>query len=915
MNKIIKALTCALLGGTMMFTVACHPNSGNPGDGSGNGDKTQIHDPESRAFALSIGALDENFNPFFYTSQNDGQVISLTQVPLLTVGKDGKPYMGEDYPTVAKDHKITYYDSTGKVTEDSEKAANGGRTEYEFLIKNGMKYSDGEPLTIKDVLFNFYVYLDTAYTGSNTMYSVDIQGLKAYQENDSRLLTQDADNSATYAAGAQARIQKLVDYCNNENGGLNGDTFKADTQAQEDLALIQSLFKDELNSDWTNVETSWKDSYGDDYSFNNAWEAYLLYESIVKVQRRSRGAGGGSYEIRVDENNNEISPDNKDEYEKGKKLTTLDPWREGALDSGNKAGIRELQYIIDGIADATTPELIADYIRDNQVNLDSTEENEAYAYLQLSKKYCIDYMYTAKMDSSTGIIEVITQWGTAQTAYSAFYADERSKAITNSQYPVYSIQGIQTDKVTSFNGQDLNAEHDVLRIVINDVDPAAIWQFGISIAPLHYYSGTYEGKDYIASFNGDQNNGKGPGDESTCFGVKRSDWNFFNNVVKGVETSKSALPVGAGAYKASTVSGGSANSGGQFFNNNIVYFERNTQFNTMGGELENAKIKYLRYKVIEESRIVTSIENKQIDYGEPNATDTNYTAVLQNKELLGDFRFDTNGYGYVGINPTYVPDINIRRIIMRAMNPADCLEYYGDLAKNLFRPMSRTSWAYPQDATTYPGYEVFTSSTQIEAELTKLGYKKVNGIYQDKFGKPCTYTFTIAGASSDHPAYNMFLSAERLLDGAGFDISVSTDSTALKKLTLGQLAVWAAAWSTGVDPDMYQVYHKDSQATSVLNWGYRTILNDQTKYPTEYNYIIYLSSLIDQARSTLDQDTRIELYSQCLNTIMDLSVELPIYQRQDLCVFNKQVLDVTTMNESPTANIGVLDKIWLVNYL
>ena len=39
-----------------------------------------------------------------------------------------------------------------------------GRTEYEFLIKKDIKFSDGTTLTIKDVLFNMYVYLDPAYT-------------------------------------------------------------------------------------------------------------------------------------------------------------------------------------------------------------------------------------------------------------------------------------------------------------------------------------------------------------------------------------------------------------------------------------------------------------------------------------------------------------------------------------------------------------------------------------------------------------------------------------------------------------------------------------------------------------------------------------------------------------------------------
>ena len=107
--------------------------------------------------------------------------------------------------------------------------------------------------------------------------------------------------------------------------------------------------------------------------------------------------------------------------------------------------------------------------------------------------------------------------------------------------------------------------------------------------------------------------------------------------------------------------------------------------------------------------------------------------------------------------------------------------------------------------------------------------------------------------------------------------------------------MWAAAWGSTIDPDMYQVYHKDSKATSVLNWGYKQILNDTTeKYMTERDLINELSELIDKARKTETQSVRKRDYKEALDIVMELAVELPAYQRSDLYAYNQNKIDAST---------------------
>ena len=126
---------------------------------------------------FGIDGADGVFNPYFSTASYDGEIVGMTQIGMLTA--EGTDYKyGDNYACVTKDLDITYIDASGKETK---KEALAQYTRYDFLIKKGIKFSDGVDLTIKDVLFNLYLFLDTAYSGSSTIYSTDIVGLNKYR--------------------------------------------------------------------------------------------------------------------------------------------------------------------------------------------------------------------------------------------------------------------------------------------------------------------------------------------------------------------------------------------------------------------------------------------------------------------------------------------------------------------------------------------------------------------------------------------------------------------------------------------------------------------------------------------------------------------------------------------------------------
>ena len=175
--------------------------------------------------------------------------------------------------------------------------------------------------------------------------------------------------------------------------------------------------------------------------------------------------------------------------------------------------------------------------------------------------------------------------------------------------------------------------------------------------------------------------------------------------------------------------------------------------------------------------------------------------------------------------------------------------------------------------------------------------------------------FTIAGANlTDHPTYQTFQGAADLLNELGWDIEVVPDTQALTKLSSGSLEVWAAAWGTTVDPDMYQVYHKNSTATSTLAWGYREILANPSSYPVETGILGDLSNVIDDARETTDRAERSALYKQAMGYVLDLAIELPVYQRKVLYAYNANVIDSDSLPSELNPYTSPLDHIWEIEF-
>lgn len=876
--KLFKRLVSALLLAAMLVTTLAACKKKNPTDDPDNPNKpSSKYDTERDPVRFAIEGQDGVFNPFFSTTAYDSEIAGQTQIGMLTVsGKNATISFGENQACVTLDFTETRLDENGNPISGGTDG-NTAYTEYAFLIKNGIKFSDGTPLTIKDVLFNLYVYLDPVYTGNATIYSTDIVGLTEYRTQG------EAENEEEFNSGfvvkAEARMQAIYDYCqymirqSNPSADGGPGILPSDTkQVLGDIEIVKTLFKEELATDYQTAIESLED-YQKEYTIDTVWQLFLYLEGITPVMVNS----STGYQVK-DEN-----------------------------------GKYKIDY-------STYIDFVNDYVNENYKRIQSANAgmSEADAKAAAEKEYVTDIVwkryieYEAGSLNYSGIQGVIFGSASQATMLERFTAEAKTdyfaeiKASGELAYP--TISGITTEKTKNFNGVSYDDEHDVLKIRINKVDPKAIWNFAFTVAPMHYYSNEETIKN-------------------TRFGVDYGSTDFMNNVVK--DPDKLGVPVGAGPYKASK-QGGLADgekypSKDKFCQNNIIYYERNTYFETVGKELNNAKIKYIRYQVINSAQTIATLGTDGIDVGTPSGTADNIAEIAKYSHLSMK-EVDTNGYGYVGINPKFVPDVAVRRAIMHAMDTALVLNYYPEgSCTRIFWPISTTSWAYPKDNRTSPYYQ-YKTSEEILNMLVEAGYEqrtdeKGNKMLgkKDEAGvwKQLTYTFTIPGSSNDHPAALMFERAAESLNSIGFKISVKPDNWALKKLATGDLAVWAAAWSSTIDPDMYQVYHIESNAGSTSNWGYPAMKSDRDKYSYELEIVTALSELIDKARETTVQSERIPIYKNALEKVMELAVEMPTYQRKDLTVFNSAKIDRNSLTPDSEIgpNNGLFARIWEMDFV
>lgn len=412
-----------------------------------------------------------------------------------------------------------------------------------------------------------------------------------------------------------------------------------------------------------------------------------------------------------------------------------------------------------------------------------------------------------------------------------------------------------------------------VKITLETADATALGLMDIQVAPLHYY-GDESQYDY----------------DNHKFGFTKGDLSAVRE--------KTANPLGAGPYKFVK------------YENKIVYLEANEYYYKGAPVTKN-----LQFKVTTESDKIPGVVQGTVDISEPSVSKAALEQIAGYGDQLAVTLTDYNGYGYIGMNSELVcvgddPASDASKALRKAIATVISVyrdvvidSYYGDAASVINYPISNTSWAAPQKSD--PGYAVAFSTdvngdpiytdgmteddkyaAALEAALgyfEAAGYTVADGkITAAPEGAKMGYELMIGGGGSgDHPSFGIVTAASEALATIGFDLAINdlSDTSILWKSTeAGTVALWCAAWSATLDPDMFQIYHSEGGSA--------------------YMYRIYseeLDEMVLAGRTSTDQTYRKAIYKEALDFIVDYAVEIPIYQRQEGTVYGTERVDMNSI--------------------
>jgi peptide/nickel transport system substrate-binding protein len=779
-KRLVKKMALAMTVVMLAATLAACGNDANNVVNNTEAEETEVVEEAAADTTLVVGYdyFSSKFSPFFGTTEYDMDVAETVSAALLVTDREGnvvlKGIEGETIPYNGTDYTYTGIADCVVIQNDD------GTVDYEITIRDDVLFSDGEPLTIDDVLFSMYVLSDPTYDGASTFYALPIEGMEDYR------------------SGMESLASLIL------TAGRDNTDFTYFTEEQQ-------------TAYWTALDAAGVDFAQDiiDYCVAN----YSDYGDAVGGFDTALGMyvwGFGS------------------------------PSEDGTTIEGAGTGT---------VYDTATV-TVEDYW---------TEIDAAYAgdYVTLSD------VETANVDLFSYIT---TQLGDDAASYAA---------------------GISTgDSVPNITGITKTSDYS-LDIHMTKFDAAAIYNIGVTVAPLHYYGDA-------AAYNYEENQ----------FGFTKGDL----SIVK----EKTTMPLGAGPYVFES------------YENGVVTFSANENY--FKGE---PATKTLLYKETSEADKLSGITSGAFDITNPSMSVDVLEAIKgynANGEITGETittsLVDNLGYGYLGMSAdrmkvgddqASVESKSLRKAfatLFSVYRDTVINSYYGEMATVIQYPISNTSWAAPKPAD--DGYEIaysvdadgnsiYTSDMSDEDKYVAAldaavsFFKAAGYTYDDATGMftaapagaEMTYEVVIpGGGSGDHPAYGILTAAKEALATIGITLEINdpSDSNELwNGLDAGTIDIWAAAWGATPDPDMYQVYY----STNVIE-------EDGTKSNKYHVQDEELDELILAAREDADQTFRKATYKECLAIVMDWAVEIPTYQRQNGIIFSTERVNIDTLTPDMT---------------
>lgn len=194
-------------------------------------DEGQTPDRREGTIRVACDELHGAHNPFYADCDGERTLRELVFDTLLVTDRTGEPVL-KGLEGESRVYSGILYAYSG-IADCEIAEAEDGSAELSFTLREDVLFSDGQPLTARDVLFSMYVYADPAYSGDVAFAQLPIEGLEAYRGGTAslwRLIFEDLgrespENGAYYTEEERQTFcealrragcdfaQEIVDYC------------------------------------------------------------------------------------------------------------------------------------------------------------------------------------------------------------------------------------------------------------------------------------------------------------------------------------------------------------------------------------------------------------------------------------------------------------------------------------------------------------------------------------------------------------------------------------------------------------------------------------------------------------------------------------------------------------------------------
>jgi peptide/nickel transport system substrate-binding protein len=782
--------------------------------------------------------LNEKFSPFFSESGYDRDVYSFTQIGLMTTDRQGgiiyNAIKGETVPYNGKDYT---YKGTADLSVNYDETAN--ITTYKATLKEGIKFSDGVEVTADDIIFNYYVYLDSNYTGYTTLNTYDIVGLNSY-------LTQTPDDIYDKYLAIVSGIAAA---------GPDHEWSEEDAWTQE-----------QQDGYWVNVKECWikigQDLVEDIYATYGAryvpilgFDPDSMEDDGMKIAFAMALWGFADYEPdefdedEYDEDDNLIREGTGELVEEGEGLTGEITGKNWTLKDG----------------DVPTFE---DFYEETNI----AYENDINEFLEVEFDGMNVAGPAAKAVSDLAN-DFITEYGSKDDSYDGS--------------GIKSIAGIK--KLDKYS----------VEVTVKGYSAPAVYTIlGIEIAPLHYYGDLaqydYEAGKYgfprgdlsIVRSKTTKPMGAGPYifekyENKTVYYTANENYYKGAPKIKELQLKVTNSSEVAAAVKAGTIDIGDQN-GSKLAFEEIKGHNENKELS--GDAIHTVLVDNLGYGFIG-----INASNVNVN-GEPGSD--------ASKNLRRAFATILSVYRDVAVNSYYaeaatVINYPISNTSWAAPQPTDenyNIAFSTDIAGNPLYTSSMSSQE-KEDAALKAALDYFAAAGYtVENGKITAGPEGTRGTQDRSYMEFEMYV--AAEGKGEHPSFAILTDASKALESIGIKLNVTDFSQGTdmwNKNNANQQDLWCAAWQATIDPDMHQVYHSSN------------VIGANGTDSNYYNISsAILDDLIMKARESDNQSYRKSVYKQALDEIIDWAVEVPTYQRQNCTVFSAERVDISTLTPDIT---------------